>query len=162
MRRRTKGQSLVEMALLLPLMLVLLFGIIDFGWYIYNYATIYMATRDGAEKASQVPPMPDKLNPMNTGDDCVRNILADIQHNAVLIPDLTTRNPNPVTISYPGKRALGEQIQVNVVYTIEPLTPLWNLMRFGNQGRISINVTTRRTIESLGANPNSLNLVACN
>lgn len=158
MRRRTKGQSLVEMALLLPLMLVVLFGIIDFGWYIYNYATIYMATRDGAEKASQVPP----VNPQNASDVCTYNVLLEIQNNAVLIPDLTTHNPSYVTISYPVKRALGEQVEVRVNYTVQPLTPLWNLMRFGNQGRIALNVATRRTIESLGNNPNSPNLVACN
>ena len=166
MRRRTKGQSLVEMALLLPLMLVVLFGIIDFGWYVYNYATIYMATRDGAEKGSQLPPMPNKLGNMNrtssTVDVCVYNILSEIQQNAVLIPNLTSNTPSYVSISYPVKRALGEQIEVRTSYTVQPLTPLWNLVRFGNQGRITVSVATRRTIETLGNNPNSPNLVACN
>src|SRR5262245_59675086 len=48
MRERTKrqsGQSMVEMALLLPFLLFVTLGIIDMGWYIFGYATVYQAAR---------------------------------------------------------------------------------------------------------------------
>ncbi|HMO59871.1 MAG TPA: TadE/TadG family type IV pilus assembly protein [Roseiflexaceae bacterium] len=64
---RPQAQSLVELALLLPLLLTLLFGIIDMGWYIYNYTTVWRAARDGAEAAAQVPPTVELLA-MRRGD----------------------------------------------------------------------------------------------
>jgi Flp pilus assembly protein TadG len=43
-----KGQQLVEFALLLPLLLLLLLGIIEFGIAIFNYDTIANASREVA------------------------------------------------------------------------------------------------------------------
>jgi hypothetical protein len=45
--RRTKAQGLVEFALILPLLLALIMGIIDFGWLVYNYVSLYNAQREG-------------------------------------------------------------------------------------------------------------------
>src|SRR5881398_2476607 len=47
-----KGQSLVEFALVLPLLILLLFGIIDFGRIFNAYLTIDHAGRDAARTAS--------------------------------------------------------------------------------------------------------------
>lgn len=41
-----RGQSLVEMALLLPVLLLLLAGIIDFGRLMYSYAHLHMAAQE--------------------------------------------------------------------------------------------------------------------
>lgn len=46
MIRDEKGQSLVEMALLLPLLLLLIAGIIDFGRVLYSYSHLHMATQE--------------------------------------------------------------------------------------------------------------------
>lgn len=63
MQHKRRGQSMVEMALLLPLFLVLIFGIIDMGYIIYSYATLYQATREAAEVASVAPPYPSRCAP---------------------------------------------------------------------------------------------------
>lgn len=42
---RRRGQALVEIALVLPLLLVLLAGIIEFGWTYYQLYHLYNATR---------------------------------------------------------------------------------------------------------------------
>ncbi|WP_066258703.1 TadE/TadG family type IV pilus assembly protein [Neobacillus drentensis] len=47
-----KGQSLVEFALILPLFLMLLFGIVDFGRAFHAYLTIDHAGREAARAAS--------------------------------------------------------------------------------------------------------------
>ncbi len=47
-----KGQSLVEFALVLPLLLMLLFGIVDFGRAFHAYLTIDHAGREAARAAS--------------------------------------------------------------------------------------------------------------
>lgn len=46
-----KGQALVEFALVLPILLMLLCGIIDFGWLYYNQITLNNAAREGARYA---------------------------------------------------------------------------------------------------------------
>lgn len=51
-RRSRRGQSLVEFALMLPLLLVLLLGVADFGRVFAAGITLEAATRNGAEAAA--------------------------------------------------------------------------------------------------------------
>ena len=51
LRKEEDGQSLVEFALVLPILLMLLCGIIDFGWLYYNQITLNNAAREGARYA---------------------------------------------------------------------------------------------------------------
>ena len=46
-----------------------------------------------------------------------------------------------------------EPIQVRIQYNIQPLTPLFRLVRFGNQGVMPVNIAARRSIEALGNGP---------
>lgn len=48
---RQRGQALVEFALILPLLVLLLVGVFDFGRAIYAYNTISNAARQGARLA---------------------------------------------------------------------------------------------------------------
>lgn len=47
-RRRREGQSLVEFAVVLPIFLLLLAGIVDFGLGLYSQMTVINAAREGA------------------------------------------------------------------------------------------------------------------
>jgi hypothetical protein len=165
---------MVEMALLLPFLLLVVFGIIDLGYYIYGYASIYQAARNGAEKAAELPPFQRFVSPLrstpNTSETCVQNILAATQAVAGQFPDLTngTNTANSITINYPYKdssgqplRALGAPIEISNRYQLRPLTPLWRFVTFGTQGTMQISTTARRSIEALGDNPTAVNLVAC-
>jgi hypothetical protein len=49
--RRQRSQSMVEFALVAPLLLLLLFGIVDFGRVIYTYVTLSQAVNEGARVA---------------------------------------------------------------------------------------------------------------
>jgi Flp pilus assembly protein TadG len=49
--QRSRGQSLVEFALVVPLFLGLLFAILDFGFLLYSRITLGNATREGAHAA---------------------------------------------------------------------------------------------------------------
>ena len=50
-RNRQSGQSLVEFALVLPVFLLILAGIIDMGFMFYSRITVINAARDGARSA---------------------------------------------------------------------------------------------------------------
>ena len=49
--RRERGQALVEMAITLPLLLLLLMGIMEMGWYFYNQMSVENGSREGARYA---------------------------------------------------------------------------------------------------------------
>ena len=184
MRRKRKGQSLVEMALLLPFMLFLLFAIIDLGWYVFNYATVYNAARRGAEKASQLPPYDGRRE--DETDGCAGAILFAVREGVYQsaykdASDDTVWSPglggmyldlgDNVMIDYPTNepRKLGAPIEVIVTAEVQPLTPLLQLgriFRLGSLGPdgnpvITIHSTSRRTIEGLGVNPEFENGITC-
>jgi hypothetical protein len=163
---RQSGQSMVEMALLLPFLLFVIFGIIDLGWYIYGYSTVYQAARNGTQKASEIPPAIGKVTPtLNRADICVTNVLSATQVGAIFFQDMTTGTTagNTIAISYPtGVRGLGQPVQMDITYQIRPLTPLWRFVTFGTQGTMTVRTSARRSIESLGENPTSLNYIICN
>jgi Flp pilus assembly protein TadG len=50
--RNERGQTMTEFALILPLLVLLLFGVIQFGIVFHNYISITDATRAGARKAA--------------------------------------------------------------------------------------------------------------
>jgi Flp pilus assembly protein TadG len=57
--RNHRGASAVEFALVLPILMVLLFGIIEFGLLMYNKAVITNASREGARAGIVFSPRPD-------------------------------------------------------------------------------------------------------
>jgi Flp pilus assembly protein TadG len=50
-RRRTRGQTLAEFALVFPILLVMLMGVFDFGRAIFLYNSLTNAAREGARLA---------------------------------------------------------------------------------------------------------------
>ena len=57
-KRNTKGASAVEFAILLPLLVALIFGIIEFGLLMYNKQVITNASREGARAGIVYSPRP--------------------------------------------------------------------------------------------------------
>ena len=54
-RKRSRGQSLVELALVLPILLLLVAGALDLGRLYYSQITITKAAKEGALEASTNP-----------------------------------------------------------------------------------------------------------
>lgn len=71
-----RGQSLVEMALMLPLLLLLVFGIIEFGRILNASIMVTSAAREGArygatgaDEADIIQQVNDSLSPIGAPDD---------------------------------------------------------------------------------------------
>jgi hypothetical protein len=47
-----RAQALAEFALVLPILLIIIFGVIDFGWIIFNYSQLYNGLREGLRYGS--------------------------------------------------------------------------------------------------------------
>jgi Flp pilus assembly protein TadG len=51
-RKKSAGQGLVEFALVLPILLLLLMGVVDFGWIVFNYAQLQNSLREALRYGS--------------------------------------------------------------------------------------------------------------
>ncbi len=90
-RDMQRSQGIVEFALIAPILLILLFGIVDFGRLIFVYATLNQAVNEGARTAIRDSP----LLPTN-GD-----VETAVKQHAV---DVSLANPcpnGPVTSTVP-------------------------------------------------------------
>lgn len=67
--KHCKGQALVEMAILLPLLFLLVFGIFEFGRAMYIKNTLTHAARAGA-RAAVVTPNITAVNSITPASDC--------------------------------------------------------------------------------------------
>jgi len=60
---KQRGQSLVELAFIFPILLLMLAGLVEVGYYANNYLTVLDASREGARYAADMNP---KLPAMDT------------------------------------------------------------------------------------------------
>lgn len=93
--RAQRSQSLTEFALVAPLLLFLLFGIVDFGRVVYVYVTIAQAANEGVRISSVAStPLADNANVQTA----VQSHASDVQL-AVTCPNgpITAANPPPNT-----------------------------------------------------------------
>lgn len=57
-RRETSGQAMVELTVVLPLLLLMLFGAMEYGWLFFRMHQVTNAVRIGAREAA----LPDSTN----------------------------------------------------------------------------------------------------
>lgn len=107
---REQGASATEFALILPILLLLLFGIIEFGIIFFNKAVITNASREGARVG--VAFIPDPRTPqadiISTVDNYAKNYL--ITFGADPGPQVT------ITPAAPAAIVSGQLVTVDVSY----------------------------------------------
>jgi Flp pilus assembly protein TadG len=62
-RAQAKGQGITEFALILPILLLVILGIIEAGWLIWAYITVQNAAREAARYAVTGAPLDNQGNP---------------------------------------------------------------------------------------------------
>lgn len=67
--QRESGAAMVEFALVLPVLLLLIIGMIDFGFYFYNDLQLSHAVRDAARQASVA-----KTGDYDDATEIIRNV----------------------------------------------------------------------------------------
>lgn len=123
-RRSRRGQALIEWALIMPILVVLLFGIIDFGYLVFCHNTMQAATREGMRLAA--------YNDPTVTNDAIKQRIVQMAPGLELDPatDITTI----VTTSPVGDVASGDPTVTIVVrrkhYFFGPIswagTEFWN------------------------------------
>lgn len=110
---REAGQSTVELALVLPILVLLVFGIAEFGRVIHAYLTIEHAAREGA-----------RLGIVGASDDAIRDRVMQMTVGL---------EPSRVTVSItPSVRRPGDSLEVRVRYVLPLVVPLIS-NAFGNE-----------------------------
>lgn len=56
MRRRREGASAIEAALAFPVLLVMLFALMDWSWYLFQWLTVVRSAHSGTRLAAGVAP----------------------------------------------------------------------------------------------------------
>ena len=96
-----RGQSMTEFAIVLPILVVLLFGIVQFGILFNNYVTLTDAARAGARAAAVSRQASD---PIGTADAAVRASASDLNQTSLGVnvsSAWTPTAPVTVTATYP-------------------------------------------------------------
>ena len=115
--RRERGQSLVELALVLPVFLVIVMATIDFGWAFNNYITVTNAAREGARLGA------------------IGSTKADIESKA------TAKAPSGATATATGAGgASGSEVKVKVEYNYTYIPPLGGLLSLLSGGSVSNSI----------------------
>jgi Flp pilus assembly protein TadG len=104
-----KGQSLVEVALTLPLLLLILVGILDLGRAYFTFITLSDAAAEGAAYAAIHPALTQQV----------------IDRAVDSSNDLVVIDPSMVTVDYVDTTP-GSPITVTVAYDYEIITPIIN------------------------------------
>lgn len=126
----TTGQSLVEFALTLPILMLFVMGIFDLGRAVYYYSTIQNAAHEAA-----------RYGAVNHCDDTGITDRAISMAIGLASSDLVIET-EPI---YEDISGVLDYIQVTVTYTFVPVTPLiGNIL---SDGEIPLQATARQLIE---------------
>lgn len=130
MKQKTKAQSLVEFAILLPIFLLVVLGIFDLGRVIYTLSALHNAAREGA-----------RYGAVNYCDE--DGIEARAWHFAVGLGDGVEVESSP--LYFPGD-GIPDQIQVIVFFDFRTVTPLVGVF-LGEGGVITLSSMSTQHIE---------------
>ena len=112
MKHRERGQSLLEMALLLPILLIVLMGLLDLGRVYYIAVTLEDIAGEGAVYAA--------IHPQDTEGIKARAVEGG--------SGLVVVDPDMVHVEYPPSIMPGAPITVSVGYSFTVATPFVNGM----------------------------------
>jgi Flp pilus assembly protein TadG len=136
-RRGERGQNILEFALIAPIFLSLVFGIVDFGLGLRAWISITNAAREGA-----------RVGAIRGDCDAIKQQVIDTSGGLV---DPGTVD-DQVTIDPAGcDGTAGDSVTVTVSYEYDPITPLGGLLSIfgggGLAGSFNIESTSDMRVE---------------
>lgn len=162
-KRKEDGQSMLEFILVLPVFLLLLFMIIDFGWLFYNMNTVQNVARNAARVAcveytdtcfevgaggtkvladSKEYSLNDYVADTDSYTLQERNILNQVANTLTSNQDTTT-----VNITYSGGSTIEERCEGDVTVAITYEIPSFTGIIGSSEGSMSKNFTATSTFK---------------
>jgi len=155
-RSNERGQAVIELALTLPLLLIVVFGIIDFGFMFQRYEAVTNAAREGARLGVLVPAVatPGMYTAANAQDRALAYLDASglkgsppgATHTCItgtVVPDTRCALMTTSTVPVTGSALTVDQVTMTVEYDHEHqfVGPLMNLFG-GGFGTIRLRATS--------------------
>lgn len=109
--RDKQGQALVELALVLPLLILLIMGTMEFGRIFHSYLLITNASREGA-----------RAGIISETDTQIKTKVKDVTATLGLTDTQITITPAP------SSRARGVPLTVTVNYSLNLITPVLDMV----------------------------------
>jgi Flp pilus assembly protein TadG len=129
-----KAQGMTEFALILPLLVALLFGVIEFGRMIFVYSVVYTASREGARYGSAVGiELGSSVPNYNNCDGIIASvervaILTNVEQIIIAYDEGADANGNPINRKFgcpnPNVEVGRHRISVDVVANYSTFIPL--------------------------------------
>jgi len=140
LRRGERGQSLAEFVLVLPIFLILVFAIIDFGLGFHAYLTVTNSAREGARLGAVRAPASGACanDPTKSETTIVCRVreTADALDQSKLTPTVTNAQGTP-----------GSSVVVKVDYDYDLITPLDNMLGLISGGAIGPTIKFTSTAD---------------
>ncbi|MGD0766430.1 MAG: TadE/TadG family type IV pilus assembly protein [Dehalococcoidia bacterium] len=146
LKRAERGQTLIEFALVAPMILLFLFMIIDFGIAMDRRIVLQHAVREGARYAA--------VNGQNSLDSVKQRTVDQaqgiIKTSDVRITYTDMSNPADGTTT-----DVGDSVDVQVCFTYDPviIRPILSGLFGGTLGAIKMNVTGSARLEQKALSP---------
>ncbi|MGE0598266.1 MAG: TadE/TadG family type IV pilus assembly protein [Dehalococcoidia bacterium] len=135
LRRTEAGQALVEFTMILPIFLLLLFGLVDFGRAFYTWLIVTNAAREGARVAAVQKPQSD--------------VDARIYESfCESYPTQCTLDPAKLSITRTNiQGARGEAVTIDLAYDFDYATPLGNILALiGGNSLADLTITAHTSM----------------
>jgi len=155
--RNKRGTTVVEVAVVLPIFLLLVFGIIDFGFYFFVEHTLQYATREGMRVALVGAQLKDEDGLTLSREDSIKKKIRDSASLAV-DPSTLSIHIFPIGSDYndplnwqdlPANAGNpGSYMRVKTRYTFEFLTPLIGTLFPGGMATIEAQGTYKNELYS--------------
>lgn len=162
-----KAQGIVEFALVLPILLLVMFGIIEFGRLLFTYSAVFTSSRDAARYGSAAGNIGGYLAHYQDCDGMRASAkrfgtLVGIEDSNISIDYYRTEDHDdddstpdivldigdcPIGGLGPDYVGLGDRVSVNVVAQFEPILPLVNVPSFPISNRTLRTIVTDLAIE---------------
>lgn len=107
---------MVELALVLPVFLVIVMATVDFGWALRSYIVVTNAAREGARHGV-----------VGDSEAAIKAVVADKSSGLLDAADVTVTN---------AQSAPGTEVSVRVDYDYQYISPLGDLLNFLSGGAV--------------------------
>ncbi|MEX2260526.1 MAG: TadE/TadG family type IV pilus assembly protein [Bryobacteraceae bacterium] len=154
--RAEDGQSLIEFALVFPLLFVLIVNVVNFGAFFFAWITVTHAARSGAQYmvmggATVNSPSPPSANQIAA---LIASDAASLPNQASLQVRVCTRNNGVVSCVGPGSGTPPADPEpvfyvlatVDVTYTYQPIIPLWEFPNLNVHATLPPTTIHKRTV----------------
>ncbi len=105
-KKNCSGQAVVEFALILPILMLILLGVVEFGRFYNASLMVNHASREGARISA------------------LGGTTLQVEQRVDTVMSIFDTDRITVTINPSGVKSRGDMVTVTVQYAIDPMTPL--------------------------------------